>query len=367
MAGASQPQEQMGIAYSLAIDGLRAIAALCVLYSHMVTPEPHFAGAGVRLFFCISGYLITHILLSARAAADRTGPVLRAFYVRRILRIWPAYYAVLLAALMLDADDVRDTAGWHLTFTTNFWLAGSGSWTPDITSHLWTLAVEEQFYLLWPLAVLLAPRRSLEWIMAALPLLCALYIATLSDVRQVQEPGPMVLLPAQLDVLGSGALLALVERDGRLSAWWIVPVCIIGPVLSPMTIGRDWPWPLVTILQQAGGLQLTWTLSATTFVALVLFARNGPQRLVRPLLGNRPLVWLGRRSYGIYLYHIYLLYGFIWLTGRGSGWPTFIVVGGASVALAAVSWRFMEQPILQWKSRVPYVAPRGVAPGAHAV
>lgn len=352
----------MGIAYSAEIDGLRAIAAACVLYSHMITPEPHFAGAGVRLFFCISGYLITHILLSAREAADHTGPVLRAFYARRVLRIWPAYFAILLVALLLDADDVRDTAGWHLTFTTNFWLAASGVWTPDITGHLWTLAVEEQFYLLWPIAILLAPRWALGWIMAALPILCGLYIANLSGAQQVQEPGPMVLLPAQLDVLGSGALLAFVERRGWLSRWWIVPVCIVGLVMSPLTIGRDWPWPLITAVQQTAGLQLALPLSATTFVALVLFARHSPRWLARPLLGNRLLVWLGRRSYGIYLYHIYLLYAFIWLTGRGSGWPTFVAVGGGSVALAALSWRYLERPLLRLKRRVPYVEQRTVPP-----
>jgi len=146
-----------GIRYCPEIDGLRALAAICVLIGHLYSLEFGLAGSGVRLFFCISGYLITHILLSAHASGG-TGQILRAFFVRRVLRIFPPYYLALGIALALNAYDIRDTALWHLTFTTNIMLALRGEWEPIITGHLWSLAVEEQFYLLWPAALLLGLR-----------------------------------------------------------------------------------------------------------------------------------------------------------------------------------------------------------------
>jgi peptidoglycan/LPS O-acetylase OafA/YrhL len=357
-----------GIAYCPPIDGLRALAALCVLYAHLVSPTPGFASAGVRLFFCISGYLITHILLSARASGRGTAQLLRAFYIRRALRIWPAYYVALCVALLFDPPMLRETAGWHLLFGTNILLSTSGTWEPGIASHLWTLAVEEQFYLLWPLVLLLAPRRAIGWIIAALPLLCGLFIAGLSEDQQMQEPGPLILLPGQLDVLGGGALLAFAERQGWPARPWLVPLVVIALFIAPLTIGLDWGGSmLIGNLITRAGLAVAYPLSATMFVAIILFARHGPRWLAGPMLGNRVLVWLGQRSYGIYLYHLYLLSAATALGHGGAGWPTFIIVGGASIALAAVSWRFLEQPLLRWKSHVPYVPPRGVARGLHAV
>lgn len=356
MAGGTTGRQSTGIAYSPPVDGLRALAVLSVLYNHMVTPLPGFSNLGVRLFFCISGYLITHILLSARERGGSAPAILKAFYARRILRIWPAYYAALLAALVVGAQGVRETALWHLVFATNFQLASFGVWEPEAVGHLWTLAVEEQFYLFWPLLILLLPRRAVPWAIAALPLLCVAWMASLTPAEILQEPGPMILLPAQFDVLGAGALLAYVERHGRVAAWWVVPVCVMGLALSPLTIGLDWPWPLIGILNDAIGVAVVQPMSGTSYVAVLLFARHAPWGLPERLLGNRLLVWLGQRSYGIYLYHIYLLLACIWLTGRGRGWLVLIVVGGASIVLAALSWRFLERPALRFKARFPYPA-----------
>ena len=347
---------------------MRALAALCVLWAHLVSPTPGFASAGVRLFFCISGYLITHILLSARDSGGDTAQVLRAFYARRALRIWPAYYLALFVALLFDPPMLRDTAGWHLLFATNILLSASGSWEPGSASHLWTLAVEEQFYLVWPLVLLLAPRRAIGWIIAALPLLCGLFIAALSEDQQMREPGPLILLPGQLDVLGGGALLAFAERRGWPSRLWLIPLVGTALFIAPLTIGLDWgDGVAIGPLIDRAGLAVAYPLSATVFVAIILFARHGPRRLAGVVLGNRVLVWLGQRSYGIYLYHLYLLSAATALGHGAPGWTSFVTVGGASVAVAALSWRFLERPLLRWKNRFTYVAPRGVARGPQAV
>lgn len=355
-----------GIPYSPELDGLRALAAASVLYAHLVSPVPGFASAGVRLFFCISGYLITHILLSARDSGGGTGQVLRAFYIRRVLRIWPAYYAALGVALLFGPPLLRETAGWHMLFATNILMVASGSWEPGIASHLWTLAVEEQFYLLWPLLLLLMPAGALGWIIAALPLLCALFIASLTQEQQLQEPGPLILLPGQMDVLGAGALLAFVERRGWPSRLWLVPLVAVAIYLAPLTLGLDWGGRLIGRLAGEAGLAVVYPLSASVFVVIILFARHGPASLAGALLGNRVLVWLGRRSFGIYLYHIYLLSAATALGHGRAGWLSFAVIGGASVLLAVLSWRYLEQPMLRLKTRWPYVAPQGGTPTLQA-
>ncbi|MGH7802858.1 MAG: acyltransferase family protein, partial [Candidatus Binatia bacterium] len=138
------------------LDALRAFAVTLVVWSHAVGGEVGVGALrvggyhGVTLFFVISGFLITGILLDARAAAARAGTsagfALRAFYARRFLRIFPVYYAVLLVTFALGFDAVREELGWHLAYLSNWHFAARGEFGIS-TSHLWSLAVEEQFYL----------------------------------------------------------------------------------------------------------------------------------------------------------------------------------------------------------------------------
>jgi len=169
------------------------------------------------------------------------------------------------------------------------------------------------------------------------------------------------LLFQQLDALGAGALLAWLEARGRLRRWWIVPLLAIIVIGVTATVG------LGAILPGMAVKGLSAPLSCLTYLALILFARHGPGWLAGPLLGNRVLVWLGRRSYGIYLYHIYITNTLFSPDEIRPGWSTLLICGGVTIAAAALSWRFMEQPLLQWKSRFAYVPPRGVARGLHAV
>jgi len=146
-----------------ALDGLLTFAVLAVILHHNGPHDIAYSfnpgGLGVRLFFVLSGFLITGILLEARGAGGRTGrgQVLRAFYVRRALRILPAFYAVLALGMVLEPQIRRDWL-WHATYQTNHYTAVLGHW-PRAISHAWSLAVEEQFYLAWPLVVLFTPQR----------------------------------------------------------------------------------------------------------------------------------------------------------------------------------------------------------------
>ena len=163
------------------LDGLRAIAVGLVLLHHLVPLHrivPHPPGTkvgnvvpplgyiGVSLFFVLSGFLITRILLAGRERVDAghttTPRLLGAFYVRRTLRIFPLYYATLLVLTLLDTGLVRDRIAWHATYTSNWLFSSAAAWSAGGSErHFWTLAVEEQFYLLWPWLMLLVPARLL--------------------------------------------------------------------------------------------------------------------------------------------------------------------------------------------------------------
>ena len=137
------------------LDGLRALAVLFVIYYHWVPVQYHghlhWGSFGVQLFFVLSGYLITGILIKVRDQAEK-GLVLgaiKAFYVRRSLRIFPVYYAVVIAITILGVYSARETFWYNVTYTTNIYLFINNTWTQN-TAHFWSLAVEEQFYVVWP-------------------------------------------------------------------------------------------------------------------------------------------------------------------------------------------------------------------------
>ncbi len=153
-----------------ALDGLRALAVLAVVLEHFgpvhLAELVHPGRLGVRLFFVLSGFLITGILLEARAAGGpaATGSILRAFFVRRALRLLPLFYVV-LAISCVFSPSVREGWLWHATYQTNHYIAILGGW-PTAFAHAWSLAVEEQFYLVWPWIILLLPLRALGPAMA---------------------------------------------------------------------------------------------------------------------------------------------------------------------------------------------------------
>lgn len=163
------------LTYMPQLDGLRAVAVGAVLVHHLLNksllpaPLAHipWGFAGVRLFFVLSGFLITGILLRARIDADRAGTsplwVIRQFYARRFLRIFPLYYFVIFAGAIINLPPIREEFWWLVSYLFNFRIASLG-WFPENVAHFWILAVEEQFYLFWPLLMLFAPRWSLLWL-----------------------------------------------------------------------------------------------------------------------------------------------------------------------------------------------------------
>jgi peptidoglycan/LPS O-acetylase OafA/YrhL len=353
--------------YRPQIDTLRALAVLPVLVHHFLkleTPGVRWIPEGfwgVRLFFVISGFLITGILLREReliaAGVWTPGAAARRFYMRRFLRIVPVYYAVLLAAWVLDISNVRDSIGWHVTYLSNFWVEKHG-WV--VPSHLWSLAVEEQFYLLWPAVILCLPRR---WLMPIC--LGALVVAPVFRQGMAHFVKPLAwhisLMPGCLDFLAAGALLAIwrVTRDAvttGLRTWWITRGGLAG--LAVLAAACVYP-PQGVVLEHLAAV----LLPAAFYVVCVWGVDRCAHGVGGPLgwfLSFPPLMYLGRISYGIYLMHAFVpkvlerVYPQIAWGMPDDSWAHFAVKAGCTVAVAAVSWQLFEKPINKLKRFFPY-------------
>ncbi len=351
--------------YKPQLDSLRAFAVLAVLIGH-------FAGVpiaiqGVQLFFVLSGFLITSILLDCKSQIDgQDGSrafLLREFYIRRFLRIFPPYYALLLALTLLNALDngnlgqsgvsFGQSLVFHATYTSNVWFAFTGRWDPWTTSHFWSLAIEEQFYLFWPLIVLWVPRRSL-WLAATLLIALGPVSRWLMLAHGANKIAFGTLTPAYFDFLGLGAFLAIVRVQPRAP----FVLRLFGVTASAViAIG-------VSFAMNFKGLDVfLWALA---FTGLVSKASEGFTGSVALLLNSSPLRYLGRISYGIYLYHLPAVVlvekslkqlGF---TLPSIGPRRFALAGAVTLALAALSWHFLEAPINRLKRFFPY---RTVKPG----
>mgnify|MGYP001615011620 FL=1 len=320
---------------------------------------------GVQLFFVLSGFLITGILVDGAASPHR----LRNFVVRRALRIFPLYYATLALAFVLLpglgfapewAIPSKPHAVFYWTYTLN--------WVPPVPggggglSHLWSLAVEEQFYLVWPLAMWGLGDRSRIW-------LCAILIASAPLARAVlasmdpaigQWPG-YELTVARWDALAVGALVALAARRDPWSALLrrMAPTVLLGSLAvlaAIVTVRHGFPavGPGLTILHQS--------LAAVIFGALVAWAALPGLRGSSPrsLLAGPFLRGVGKYSYGIYVVHLPVIVTLRepWLAVAGDfqrAHPTAGVVARVllascvSATLAVALWHWLEAPAMRWK------------------
>jgi peptidoglycan/LPS O-acetylase OafA/YrhL len=321
------------------LDGLRAVAVTFVMAFHFIPGVDRIAplgSIGVRLFFVLSGFLITRILMASKD--QPIGEALGRFYIRRSLRIFPLFYAVLALAAIVNIGPVRATIGWHVTYLTNVYLFDRGAWHGSV-SHLWSLAVEEQFYLIWPCLVLLLPERRLPRVITAM--------IVLAPLSRLLIGGPMnSMLPTScLDSLGAGALLALpATRRSMMSAGFLLGVPLLTASLA---------------LRYAGYAGIAFEVALDLGVSLTAAwivgrAAKGFTGVTGAMLMARPVVYAGTISYGLYLFHGFMPYilgryvpGFLAMSSS----VRFLMLTVTTVAVASLSWRFFEAPILALKDR----------------
>src|SRR3984893_3285987 len=231
-------REQASDGYQPQFDGLRALAVVTVMVDHFGADVPnfplpdwiHLGATGVRLFLVLSGYFITASLRRARDRMENgelsAGKTIGAFYWRRLLRIGPAYFVFAGIAMLLHFRSIRQNWPWVLTGTVNWLIAWQDRW-PLTISHLWSICVQEQFYLFWPLLILLLPRRWMLHIIISVALAglafrigCVIYL--------VPTIARWVLPFGSLDSLAAGA--ALGWCGGRLRSsrggWLLAAICL---------------------------------------------------------------------------------------------------------------------------------------------
>ncbi len=375
-----------------ALDGLRGVAVLAVLlfhFAHLDRPAgvaqrwllaATGAGwAGVDLFFVLSGFLITGILLDARGSSG----YFRAFYLRRVLRIFPLYYAYLavlfwvVPRLAPHLDVKAGSQGWLWTYLGNVLFAREGGFhASPYTGHFWSLAVEEQFYLAWPLVVWVLPRRALA--AACLALVAGAFALRWGIHRTTfNATAAYVLTPCRMDALAMGALTAVAARE---PGWWPALRRAAPWVLAAAAVAVGITWAARGAFFGGDPLVQVWAFTplAAGFAALLVLAVDAPAegRLGRVLRG-RALATAGRYSYGLYVLHypIFLaleaagISAAVIADATGAWWAGvagFVALAGAATfAAALVSWHLLEKRFLAWKDLVPYGRParEDVPPG----
>jgi peptidoglycan/LPS O-acetylase OafA/YrhL len=387
-----------------ALDGIRGLAILAVMLYHMTvltsrTPFDRaylalleWGGYGVDLFFVLSGFLITGILHDSKplpsstlhppSSPPRPSRYFLNFYARRTLRIFPLYYAVVFFSLVLlphipnpKAARFGSIAGdelWYWTYLSNYLIAIRQAWRHGILDVSWSLAIEEQFYLLWPAVVYLCSRRTLTRVCVAL-IFTALATRTAMVLLHAHPIATIVLTPSKFDALAAGALIAITVRHTGVLPWLpaarrTLPLGAAAFLLLYSLGG--WRW------DSAPMLTLGYTALATTFGSLLLLSlpTSPLPHFPASLLSHPLLRMFGRYSYALYLFHLPLralvrdtLYGpsqfpTLWgsqLPGQLLFYPLAISL---TLVAALTSWYLLEKPFLSLKRYFP--APHAATPTA---
>ena len=333
-----------------ALDGLRAIAVFLVIFYHFGFSRVP-GGRGVTAFFVLSGFLITWLLLKEN---DRRSTIsLSGFYMRRVLRIFPAFYcywALLIALLLLTHKAVPWPHAWSSFFyTSNYYIALFGD-PENGFSHTWSLAIEEQFYLLWPLAFLLW-RRNLARLTVYLVCIIGavwLYRVLLVFLLKVDQAYIYAAFDTRLDHLMVGCLLAVVLKRGVLLSFWekicanrYLPFLTVALLAGSIFLGELW----YDRYRDVFGFAVEPVLFAVLVVQLIRFCSSLPWRWIEwPVLR-----YLGRISYSLYLYQQITLYP---VRKALASQPLIIQLIAAiilTVVVATASYYLIERPFLKLK------------------
>jgi peptidoglycan/LPS O-acetylase OafA/YrhL len=359
--------------YQPHLDGLRCLAIFGILFEHFGLPLPDMLRCGplsVRFFFVLSGYFITLSLWKVQAEivaapGGRFRSVGR-FYLSRLLRIGPPFYLALAIGALLGIDEVRTNFLWLATFQTNNYIAYLGYW-PSAISHFWSLAVQEQFYLLWPLIVLVLPRR---WFIPTMIgfIIFGLFFRVYCIATSAPTLVRWVTIFGCIDSFAVGAVLAYLRQTKMLEKMrHLSPTVLLALPLAAFAcffLGRA----LMTLPEGNIFLGFTESVDAVFLAWLVAVSIGGVKGVWGRMLGWAPIVYIGRISYGIYVYHVFVIVAIsplltTWgLSAEAHAYGRIAVLIAVTLALSSLSWHLLEQPFLAWKDAIkPRGAPRPAA------
>ena len=345
------------------LDVLRALAVFLVIIWHWESKsfflnQINIGEIGVNVFFVLSGYLITGILLKLKNSSEKNiWNHFKIFYIRRTLRIFPVYYITILFFSFLIVRYHHNEVGKLLylyTYTANYYFYFHQGWDGMI-SHLWSLAVEEQFYLFWPFAILLVNNRYISiilWIAILVGLISRIYFSFF-NLSLVYPHLTNILIPTVLDTFGIGGLLAYKESINfdfkkYFTKWTIV--LIIGVCLM-----------LLFFSKADENFILNRTCISVLSILLIVFLKK--EVLSKYLEKAGFLVYSGKISYGLYLYHNFiglfnnsLLIKFKWLNILCQQYQLlfFVIDLCLLYVIASLSYFVIELPFLRLKNRFDY-------------
>lgn len=330
------------------LDGLRAVSITMVLLDLLGKPRSrrpldlgvgNYGHLGVVIFFVISGFLITSLLMAEYRRKGRVS--LKRFYARRALRIFPAAYCYLVCVFLLGLAGISEVSprdfAWAATYTVNF--LPNPSWP---IGHLWSLSVEEQFYLLWPAAFAMFAFRGASWVAAAVMLLAPLARAAAWFLFRDTPYGDLPMFPMVADSLAAGCLLAIWRSWLEGQKWYLE---VLQPGVSVLLVG------LVLTLNRFTGYGAVEVFGrSVTNVALALLVHRVVYHSWDPIgrfLNSRPIVFVGQLSYSFYLWQQ------VFLNRHAPSWHNFFPQNLILAILAALaSYYLLERPLLALRHRL---------------
>ncbi len=356
-------QQAAGRQHYPALDGLRGLAILLVVVYHNFGFINYFffGWLGVDLFFVLSGFLITDILLKTLHRKN----YLRNFYTRRVLRIFPLYYLTLVIFLVilprldlaLDLEYYTDNQFWLWTYLQNWLYIFKNPGQTNTLNHLWSLAVEEQFYLVWPLIILWMRYPKYLFIFISIVLLAVLGLRLWIWSNQVADLAYFNLYTfSRIDGLCIGCMVALLQRINRQflkkhTPWIVLLFAGLNFIFFFINRRYEFSFPYLALVG--------YTTFAMMFGLLVNEAVSGETKLINRLFNIRLLKFFGRISYGFYIFHwpVYLLIN-PWLSQKMPGdlnatAARLIVAAIATLVAVIISWlsyQYYERYFLKLKA-----------------
>ena len=352
------------------LNGLRALCVLVVIFHHWTGAFVHFRfpfEAGAFFFFVLSGFLITRILLHAKENSDSLPQTYRNFIIRRSLRIFPGYFLILFIHLLLNQADIRDSFLWYLSglvninFAINGWQGGA--------DQFWTLAIEQQFYILWGIALLVLPRKlaiPFLWLTLILPTAARSLPGFVgpnplsSALRPDTFFGHELAMTGKLtwnafDYIAAGCLYAFARHEQ-----WTVPrrpALFIGSLSALLYLVVRTGYCDHFLPSQAKALQQLFLIIGTVWI--IHLASHDIPGIIGKALEHPLMQSIGTKSYGLYLYHN-LVAGLFYMAfiqhKIDMAWfpLIFLLCTGIVWGLASLSWKYLEEPIYNQKSKFPY-------------
>jgi peptidoglycan/LPS O-acetylase OafA/YrhL len=338
------------LSYRPHLDGLRALAVLVVLSSHWLRDagiSDYFIHGryGVDLFFVLSGFLLTSILLKQKNQGLSTFKAIKGFFVKRALRLFPAFFLMLFGLLAIDHFTnfwlwSEGNGIYYFTYTANFLFFFEGHQNPSL-NHLWSLCVEEQFYLFLPWLILLFTRRTNAVLFSLLIGISLISMSVFDGIHRV-------MLHGNLSTLGLGVLLAYFYEPVKslLENSVLRRSLILGFLLLSLLTSLIWPTPLHELFVGA-------------FFALIVASANmNLDTSPWTLLDNRSLIFIGKISYGLYLFHRpipHLLNAtLLRLNLEFSPYLLMFTYCVLLLIITLFSYYFIERPFMKLKSRFDY-------------